>query len=102
MNIPLDVETAVTAIFSTYPSLTSADAAVFLQICAEDGLSLRTLAKRLDLAQSTVTRHVSALQSVTGCGEGLVVVVSSHEDGLRRTVNLTPPGQGLRASLQPQ
>ena len=79
------------AIQNSYPTLSAADVVVFAHICAEDGLSLKTLSKRLGVGQSIASRHVAALE-----GAGLVHIHSSLEGSLRRTVRLTNPGLSLR------
>lgn len=82
---------AVAYILESYPSLGAEEAVTFLHICAEDGLSLRSLAKRRGLAQSTVARHVSDLAGTGGHGLGLVMVCGGKQE-LRHVVRLTAIG----------
>lgn len=92
-------ETAVAHILNTYPSLTPEEALAFLYICAEDGLSLKALSKRLGEGQSTAARFVTALEQTEANGTGLVVLSESQEGSLRRTVRLSEAGCILQAEL---
>jgi len=94
-----DSQAAIAHIVAAYPSLTVPEAVAFLCICAEDGVSLKTLSKRLDIGQSAVTRQVSALENCGGHGLGLVLMSRLEEGAVRRTVHLTPVGRQLRDAL---
>jgi len=80
-----------------YPQLIYEDALTFLQVCADEVISLKSLSKRLGLAQSEVMRTVTELQQVGRVG--LVEVVETREDGLRRLVRLTDEGVKLRRTI---
>ena len=89
-------EAAIDAVLTAYPMLTTKAAITFLQVCADDGLSVKALSKRLDLGQSLVLRHLSDLQGTSTQGPGLVEVQSAREDGLRQTVHLSAVGLALK------
>lgn len=95
MTDAADVNETILTILGHYPLLTPLDAAAFLQVCAEDGLSLKTLSKRVGYGQSIVARHVTALIEM-----GLVESRSPSVDSLRRTVRLTSEGLMLKSLLQ--
>lgn len=88
-------------VMARYPSLEMEAVTAFLQLCAEDGLSMHALAKRLGIGQSSVRRNVTALMDVGGAGEhtGLVVVRARGEDSLRQTVHLSLAGRALKRSV---
>lgn len=94
MTDAADVNETILAILGHYPSLTPLDATAFLQICAEGGLSLKSLSKRLGCGQSIVARHVTALIEM-----GLVESRSLSDDSLRRTVHLSEAGRSLKAQI---
>ncbi len=91
---------AIAHLISTYPALSEGDATAFLCVCAEDGLSLKTLSKRLTVGQSIATRYVSALERCGGHGLGLVLMSDLRDGGVRRTVHLTPVGREMRQALE--
>lgn len=90
-------ETAVQQILGALPGLEVDAITTFFHVCAEDGLSMRALAKRTGMGQSAVMRAVTSLQG--GDGAGLVVVRSKSEDSLRQTVHLTVRGQDMKRRL---
>lgn len=90
----MDADKTVLAILGHYPTLSPSDAAAFLHVCAEEGLSLKALSKRLGYGQSITTRHVTALEEA-----GLVERFSTH-DGLRWTVRLSVIGMALKTRLK--
>lgn len=85
----------ILTILAQYPALSPADAATFLLICAEDGLSLKSLSKHLGCGQSIATRHVTALIEA-----GLVESRSPSEDSLRRTVHLSKAGCAFKDAIE--
>lgn len=93
-------EAAIAYVLSAYPSLTSKEALTFLYVCAEDGLSLKALSKRLEEGQSTVARRVAALEQAGPDRAGLVVVSDAVEGQLRRTVGLSEAGRVLRDEIE--
>ena len=99
MSADTAAQAAITRIVEAYPSLTPDDAVAFLCICAEDGLSLKALSKRLNVGQSVATRRVSALESCGGHGLGLVLMSRTEEGEVRRTVHLTHVGREVCTGL---
>lgn len=93
-------EAGIGHILNAYPSLAREEALTFLFICAEEGLSLKALSKRLGEGQSTVARFVAALEQTEPDGTGLVVLSEPVEGILRRTVSLSPVGRTLKAHIQ--
>jgi len=89
-----DAHTALEYLQEVYSTLNPMDAAVFLQLCAEEGVSLHILAKRMALGQSSTMRHVTSLEQ-----SGLVSVHAATDDSLRKTVRLTKAGKYLKGSL---
>jgi len=91
---------AIAHILTTYPALTPDEALAFIHICADDGLSLKSLSKRMEEGQSTVSRYVAALEQVGVQGDRLVVLSDTQEGDLRRTVSLSKKGRALRDKLK--
>ncbi|WP_421951882.1 MarR family winged helix-turn-helix transcriptional regulator [Pelagibacterium sp.] len=68
----------------------------------KDPLSIKELAKRLDLAPSTVSRHLRYLghwQRKGVPGMGLVETMRSPHDDRAKHVRLTPEGEALLVRL---
>lgn len=91
---------AIARILKVYPSLTPEAALAFLHICADDGLSLKALSKRLGEGQSTAARHVAALEQADSNGTSLVVSSDTVEGELRRTIRLSEAGRALQAQVR--
>lgn len=92
-------EAAIAFILNAYPSLTPEEALTFLFICAEDGLSLKALSKRLGEGQSTVARFVATLEQTEADGTGVVVLSESRDGELRRTVHMSAAGRALTSQV---
>lgn len=90
---------AIAHILARYPILTPNEALAFIHICADDGLSLKALSKRMDEGQSTVARYVTALENAEADRPGLVTLSAGRERELRRTVKLSAMGLALKAQL---
>ncbi len=69
---------------------------VFLQVCKDDGLSIKDLVFLTGLGESMVSRSVEALR----WPDGLVRVVQHPGDGRRRLVFLDERGLQLRARIE--
>ena len=76
----------------------------FLQVCENEGLSVKELAYLCGMSEATVSRAVHALRSPYHrrdgiAHEGLLQVYEHPEDRRRIMVCLTEDGQALRDSL---
>ncbi|MEQ8509511.1 MAG: hypothetical protein RIB43_10940 [Rhodospirillaceae bacterium] len=89
-----DALAALRCVQEAYANLNAIEGAVFLQVCADDGVSMHTLATRMALGQSSTMRHVTSLE-----GGGLVAVYVGTEDSLRKTVHLTNAGKDFKRGL---
>ena len=76
--------------------------AVFLLVCDEDGISMKDLAAKLDMAQSSISRAVSALSTwhwLKRPGYGVIEQFIDPMDTRRKHVRLTPNGHQLSKRL---
>lgn len=78
--------------------------AVFFYVClysGADGVSMQTIAQKLDLAQSTVSRNCYKLGDKTrgGNGIGLLQTFEDPEERRRKLVRLTAKGRRVFNTL---
>lgn len=81
----------IKALCADTPSLSGDDAVVLLALFDLAPLQARTLAKRLDWAQSTLFRCLTSLEDA-----GLIVT-KAEDDPLRRHITLTAEGHALKS-----
>lgn len=84
------------------PELPTQTANTFLFIAMHEGCTMRELAQALGVAQSTMSRNVSALSKIHRLGKAGLNLVQRDPDPYERRrviVTLTPRGQKFRDTL---
>lgn len=91
------------------PDLPIQYALSFLTIAQNEGLSMRELSERLEIAQSSASRNVAALSrwhSFGKPGHDLVEAAEDPRERRRKVITLTPKGrqliEDLKAIVNPQ
>ncbi|EWY40564.1 MarR family transcriptional regulator [Skermanella stibiiresistens SB22] len=85
------------------PDLPIQYALSFLTLAENEGISMRELAERLGIAQSSASRNVAALSKWHSFGKPGLDLVQAEEDPRerrRKIISLTPKGHALIATLR--
>jgi len=85
------------------PDLPIQYALSFLTLAENEGMSMRELAERLGIAQSSASRNVAALSKWHSFGKPGLDLVQAEEDPRerrRKIISLTPKGHELIATLR--
>ena len=85
------------------PDLPIQYALSFLTLAQNEGMSMRELAERLGIAQSSASRNVAALSKWHSFGKPGLDLVQAEEDPRerrRKIISLTPKGHELIATLR--
>ncbi|WP_019025376.1 MULTISPECIES: MarR family winged helix-turn-helix transcriptional regulator [unclassified Thioalkalivibrio] len=85
------------------PQMPMQTAAIFLEVAARPGITMKDLGSRLGVAQSTCSRNVSALSRMSRNDNPGLDLVEAREDPSerrRKQVWLTPKGKLLALSLE--
>jgi DNA-binding MarR family transcriptional regulator len=74
----------------------------FLWVCVHDGITMKDLADRVGISQSSMSRNVAALSKQHRLGKPGYDLIAATEDPAerrRKIVTLTPKGKRVAASL---
>ena len=85
-----------------YPDMQMQTASIFVTIAINQGITMKDLAQRIGVAQSTCSRNVALLSGMLKHdkpGYGLVVATEDPVERRRKVVNLTSRGERVAASL---
>ena len=85
------------------PDLPIQYALSFLTLAENEGISMRELAERLGIAQSSASRNVAALSKWHSFGKPGLDLVQAEEDPRerrRKIISLTPKGHALIVTLR--
>jgi len=85
-----------------YPDMQMQTAGVFVTIAMNEGITIKDLGSRCDLAQSTCSRNVSLVSDKLRFdkqGYGLVEAMEDPMERRRKIITLTPKGKRVASSL---
>lgn len=84
------------------PQMPPQTAQVFLWVCIQDGITMKDLAERVGISQSSTSRNVAALSKEHRYGKPGYDLVAATEDPMerrRKIVKLTPKGRRIAQAL---